>query len=285
MTRRFDITTIIGVGLLGGSLGQAMKARGMASTIRGVGHRQVSLDKAREVGAVDETCLDAVESVRGADLVVVCTPAALVIPTLESIRTACSPNTLVTDVASTKASICGYARDAWRGAPWFVGSHPMAGSEKFGPEHAMPDLYNGCVTLVESGEHIDAAAHQAICDLWRGVGARVIDVDPFEHDAMVARTSHIPHVIAAVVATLAGRKKNVQPFVGPGFRDVTRIAASRPAIWRDICLTNREAILQGLEELEQDLDGLRAALNEQDAAAVEAFFARGQAARQETVGP
>jgi prephenate dehydrogenase len=284
MNRNFEVATIIGVGLLGGSLGLALKARAMAATVRGVGHRPSSLDKAQAVGAVDAVFLDAREAARGADLIVICTPAAVVPRMLDEVRTVCGPRTVVTDVASTKARICAHARQTWPTPRRFVGSHPMAGSEKYGPEHADPDLYEGCIVAVEQDDLLDAAARQTVMDLWRGVGADVVEMAPETHDALVARTSHIPHILAACLAVVAARQGAVRPLVGQGFRDVTRIAASRPEIWRDICLTNRDAILEGLAELGAEVEEVRRAVLEGHGDRLEAFFRAGQAARREVLG-
>ena len=281
MTPRFDTVTVIGVGLLGGSLGLAMKTRGMAGTVRGVGHRPSSLEQARAVGAVDQTYLDPAEAVPGSDLIVVCTPAALVPGMLDTIRPVCSPTAIVTDVASTKAAICGHARSTWPAPTRFVGSHPMAGSEKFGPRHAFPELYEGCVTVVETGAHIAADARETVCGLWRALGAEVIEMDPGVHDAGVARTSHLPHVAAAALAMTAVRAGSIGPLIGQGFLDTTRIAASRPEVWRDICLTNSRSLVEALDELMRELGDMRNAIDKGNAAQVEAFFREGRTARLE----
>lgn len=283
MEPHFNRVTIIGVGLLGASLGLALKSRGLASKVLGVGHRQSSLDTALRMGAVDETCLNAAEAVVSADLIVLATPAALVIPKLDEIRNACPPQAVVTDVASTKNEICEHARATWPALRRFVGSHPMAGSEKFGAEHGRANLYEGSVCLVESAPDLDPAARAAVVALWRAVGAEVVDIAPDAHDAILARTSHIPHVLASALAVLAAHQENVRPFVGPGFRDMTRIAASRPEIWRDICLTNREAILAGLSELQEGVNAFAEAIKNADAAALETLFQEGHEARRATV--
>jgi len=284
MNRRFDTVTIVGVGLLGASLGLALKARHLAATVRGVGHRQPTLDTAMQTGAVDATYLNVWEASQGADLIVLCTPATLIPRMLDEVLPACTPKTVVTDVASTKAQICGHAHGAWPRPFRFVGSHPMAGSEKFGPEHADAHLYEGCVTIVEKGEGIDPEAKQTVCDLWRDLGAHVVEMDPDVHDALAARTSHVPHIAAACMAMLAARAGDVRPLIGKGFRDVTRIAASRPEIWRDICLTNRAAVTEALGELIAELDAIRQAVAEGRADRLESFFREGRDSRREVLG-
>lgn len=283
MEPQFGRVTIVGVGLLGASLGLALKARGAAKRIIGVGHRKSSLDTAHSVGAVDETSLDAQRAVKGADLVILATPAAQVITKMDEILPQCPSGAVITDVASTKHLICGHAEATWPHPRRFVGSHPMAGSEKFGPEHGRPDFFERSVCLVECGASLDPQARETVVRLWRSVGADVVDIDPILHDALLARTSHVPHVVAAAIATLAVRRGDVRQLIGNGFRDVTRIAGSRPEVWRDICATNRKAILEGLEELRSHLAQFCRALSSDDADAIEQYFNEGRAARHQLV--
>jgi prephenate dehydrogenase len=284
MPAYFDRVAIVGAGLLGASLGLALKARGMAGRVAGVGRRESALDKALDMRAIDEAHLEIAPAAHGAQLVVLCTPAAQVVRHLDTVRELVSPETVVTDVASTKGALCAHARDTWPKPRRFVGSHPMAGSEKFGPEFGRADFYAGTVCLVEQADDLDPAARDAVTALWEGVGARVTGVDALEHDALLARTSHLPHVAASAVALLAGRQGNVREVIGNGFRDSTRIAAGRPELWCEICLTNRDAILDGLGELAGALEEFRAALERGDEAALSRFFEEGRAARERAVG-
>jgi prephenate dehydrogenase len=276
----FNTVTLIGVGLLGGSLGLALKKRGLAKTIHGIGRRQKSLDTALEFGAIDEGYLTIPEGAIGADLIVICTPANAVADTLDALRPLCSKSTVVTDVASTKSLICTHARKAWADPYSFVGSHPMAGSEKFGPEHSDPELYNGAVVFIEEQNDHDKIAYKKVMQLWIGVGAKVIAIDPAKHDEWVARTSHIPHVAAAALAQLVDNPQEALPFIGNGFRDSTRIAAGRPEIWRDICLTNPDAIAAGLRKLGTDLNSVADAIESGDGDALDIFFEQGVQARK-----
>lgn len=280
MTPRFERVVIIGPGLLGASLGLALKARGLAARIVGVGRRMVSLETALAMSAIDEASLDAAAAVQGADLVVLCTPVARTIAILDVIRPHCAPGAVVTDVASTKAALCAHAGATWTAPRRFIGSHPMAGSERFGPEHAQADFYAGSVCLVEAGEDLDPQARATVLALWRAVGAQVIDINPEEHDRVLAHTSHLPHVIASALARVALRHGAAPALVGKGFRDTTRIAESRPEIWTEICLTNRGAILDALAEYQCDLDQFRASLAEDDASALERYFDEGRRARR-----
>jgi prephenate dehydrogenase len=279
----YNRVAIIGVGLLGGSLGLALKSRGLAKEIIGVGHRESSLNTALRVGAVDSISRDAAASVEEADLIVLAVPAAMVIPKLDEIISHCSAEAVVTDVASTKLEICRHASSTWKGPRRFVGSHPMAGSEKFGPEHSTPDLYEGAVCLVEENDDLDPDARNVVVRLWEALGARIVHIEARQHDELLARTSHLPHVAASAIAELAGRQGDIRPVIGKGFRDVTRIAAGRPEVWRDICMTNREAILASLQDFQLSLHDFSEALQREDADAVEQFFARGRMAREKAV--
>lgn len=281
---RYETVTVVGVGLLGGSLGLALKKRGLVGTVRGVGRQTATLETAKRLGAIDEIFDDARAATDGADLVVLCTPVAAVTDKLDEIRDACGPRTIVTDVASTKAVICRHAEDTWPHPLRFVGSHPMAGSEKFGPEHATPTLYEGSVTIVAQCVDADPVALDAVRELWTSVGSRVVELDPQIHDALVARTSHIPHIVAACVSALAANAGDVKALIGKGFQDVTRIAEGRPEIWRDICLTNRDAILEGLLRLTEQLDEVRGMISNGAGHELEEFFKEGQQARREALG-
>ena len=280
---KFERVAIIGVGLLGSSLGLALKARGLATSVVGVGRRQQSLDVALEVGAIDEAGLNVEDGVAGADLIVVATPAGQVIEKLDEIRGACSGDAIITDVASTKAMICRHASSIWPSPRRFVGSHPMAGSEKFGPEHGSADFYENSVCLVESSDDIESAARERVVALWEALGAKVLPIAPDLHDAMLGSTSHIPHVLASALVVFAQEQGDIREMIGNGFRDMTRIAASRPEVWRDICLTNRDAVAEGLLEYVSRLEAFRKSLLAGDARAVEEFFVEGKAAREEVV--
>lgn len=285
MIPHFDTVTIIGVGLLGGSLGLALKKRGMVGTVRGVGHRRATLEEALRLNAIDEIAEGAAGAARDADLIVVCTPAAVVPEWLDELLPLLKPSAVVTDVASTKAAICSHAEKTWPRPYRFIGSHPMAGSEKYGPEHADSRLYEDRYVVVAACDGAAPRAAQTVRDLWEAVGAKVVMLDPAQHDALVARTSHVPHVLASCIALLSRCGADVRPLAGPGFRDMTRVADGRPELWRDICLTNGEAIVAALDEAIQHLKAVREHVAAQDAEALQAFFELGRHARREVLGP
>lgn len=280
MNPLFDRVTIAGAGLLGASLGLAMQARGLARHITGVGRRQSSLDQALARGTVHAVTLDLAAAAADADLIVVATPAGAVTGALDTIRHAADERAIVIDVASTKGSICAHARSLWSAPRRFIGCHPMAGSEKSGPEHATPHLYEGSVCLVETGPDLDVDARAQALRLWEAIGARVIGVDPDHHDALLARTSHVPHIIAAALALVAAREGATCDFIGNGFRDTTRIAAGSPEMWRDITLTNGPAIAGGLRAIQRQIDAFLDAVDRQDPDALLDLFNAGKSARE-----
>jgi len=285
MNRQFDIVVIVGVGLLGGSLGLALKARGLAKRIRGVGRRQESLDKAIAVGAIDEAHLDLTAAAKDADLVVICTPAALVTKALDELRQCLPKDAIVTDVASTKAAICAHAAKTWPKPLRFIGSHPMAGSEKYGPEHSDVRLYENSYTVIAKADHQAPEAYQTVCALWKSVGSKLVELAPELHDSLVARSSHLPHITAACLSQLAAQLgDDIRPVVGNGFRDLTRVAAGRPEIWRDICLTNRDAIVSSLDALGERLATVRNLIANDDGPGLEDFFESGCVSRKKVLG-
>lgn len=276
MARR---VAIVGVGLLGGSLGLALKARDAATRIVGVGRRQSSLDEALSTGAVDEVTLDPAEGVRGADLVVLCTPVCTFEPVIQRIAPALSPKALVTDVGSTKAQAVRVAERLLKGKARFVGSHPIAGSERSGPAFARADLYDGKLCILTPTARSDAEALDALDALWRSVGMRTVRMSPAAHDKALARVSHLPHAVAALLVDVQRAKQ--LDLAGTGFIDATRIAGGDPAMWRDICLTNRSALLAAVDEMAGALAQFRALVHAGDGAGLETLFQSAQAKRAE----
>ena len=260
----FDRVTIIGVGLIGGSLGLALREKGLARRVVGVGHRQASIDLALEMGAVDEGTLDPVAAVKGSDLVVLATSITLIAELGRKVAPALEKGAVVTDVGSTKSDIVRELESAMPAGVHFVGSHPIAGSEKRGVDAATAGLFRGATCVVTPTKRTDPAAVRAVGGLWAAVGAKVVTLSPEDHDAILARTSHLPHVAAAaLVAALQGPDAG---FVGTGFRDATRIASGDVAIWCDICLTNRDALLAALDGYAGELSEFRRAVESGDRA-------------------
>ena len=273
--------TLIGVGLLGGSIGLAARQRGVAGQVTGLVRRAESVEECRAAGAVDDATLDLAEAVTGAELVILCTPVGGMKAMAEAIKPHLAPDAVVTDVGSVKASVMAEVMPV---LPRFVGSHPMAGSEQTGVANARADLFENAVCAVTSTNQSDAAcvARERILD---GAGSHVISLPAAEHDTIVARTSHLPHVLAsALVNAVLGRPREGEAaFLGTGFRDTTRLASGSPAMWRDIAMDNAPAIEQAIDDLQAELATLKTALNAREAAALETFFAKGQEFRQQWI--
>ncbi len=281
---RFEKVALLGVGLLGGSLGLALRQRRLAGRVHGYVRRAAAAAECLAAGAVDTAGQDLAAAVEGADLVVLCTPLGQMAALAALAAPALRPGVLVTDVGSVKASVQREVAPVVTAAgARFVGSHPMAGSERTGVAAARADLFVGAVCVVTPAPESDPAAVAAVCRLWEAVGARVLTLCPEAHDARVARTSHLPQALAATLADLvldpAAPDGQGQLCAG-GFRDSTRIASGSPEMWRDIFLANRAAVSEALEEFRRRLDAVRQAVAAGDAAALEQVLARARERRE-----
>lgn len=276
----FPTLTIVGVGLIGGSLGLAAKQRKIARRVIGVGRNPATLAKARNLGAVDEVTTDVASGVREADLVVVCTPVESIAAFVQEVAAHARPGTLVTDAGSTKGSLVKEIESHLRkrkSAVEFVGSHPMAGSEKNGAEHGRADLFERRAVIVTPTKNSRPTAVERICEFWSSLGARILQMSPAEHDRAVALISHVPHVIAAALA--AGTPSDCWPLVAGGWLDTTRIAAGDPELWRQILTQNRSHTLKGLAQFEKVLKALRESLESENDAKLLKLLQAGKNAR------
>jgi prephenate dehydrogenase len=261
---------IVGVGLIGGSIGLAAKQRRLAERVLGAGRQHASLQRAQAAGAIDEGFLEVVEAVRRADVVVFCTPVDRIAEQLLKVGPACAPGALLTDAGSTKAAIVRAVDGRLPKGISFVGSHPLAGSEKRGPEHAAADLFENRLTIVTPTPQTEPAAVERTTAFWQGLGSRVCLMDPEEHDRALALTSHLPHLTAAALAGIL--RPELYDLTAGGFRDTTRIAAGDPSIWTGIFLQNKEAVLAALASFDERLDRFREALTAGDRAALDALL-------------
>ncbi|MFV1964575.1 MAG: prephenate dehydrogenase [Pirellulaceae bacterium] len=268
---------IVGVGLIGGSVGMALRARGLARHVVGVGRSSRRLRRARQRGAVTATSTSLSRGVASADLVVVCTPVHLVVESVRQAAGSCPAGTLITDVGSTKERIVT-ALDEHLGAAEedvaFVGSHPMAGSEKSGVQFAEADLLMDRLVIVTPSRRTRPANAAAIEDLWKSLGARVIRTSPAFHDRAAGAVSHLPHAVASALA--AGTQERDLPLAATGWRDTTRIAAGDVDLWTRILLENRAHVLKSLGKFEKVLSSLRQALEGNDRAKLEQLLAAGK---------
>jgi prephenate dehydrogenase len=275
--------TLVGVGLLGGSLGLALRQRQLADSVTGFVRRRASLKECRKVEAVDFATLDLGEAVRGAELVVLCTPIAQMQPLAEEMLPCLEPGAIVTDVGSVKQSVVrALSSLVAKANGHFVGSHPMAGSEKTGVTAARADLFTGAVCVVTPNRHSNQAAVLRVAGLWKSVGSKVLQMTPAAHDQLVSRSSHLPHVVAAQLANLVlgpGATKEQALLCANGFRDSTRIASSSPEMWRDIALANRKHLLSALDNFTAGLTIFKQILRKGDPAAVSRFFEKAKARR------
>lgn len=272
---RFNQVSIIGVGLLGGSLGQALRQRKLARRVVGCVRRKTTLAECRRAGAVDIATLDLADGVAEADLVVLCTPIAQMRGLLKTLLPHLKRGAIVTDVGSVKGPV---VRDltalATKAGVHFVGSHPMAGSEKMGVSSARPDLYDGAVCVVTPTGKTRRAATRRVEQLWKSVGARVLKMSPSLHDELVARSSHLPHLLACqLVNHTLGQAASAQAALcASGFRDTTRIASGSPEMWRDIAMANRDNLAKSLGQFISELRGLQRAVRQGDEAGLARFF-------------
>lgn len=270
---------VVGTGLLGGSLGLAIRRSGCCRQIVGVGRNVTTLDKARAAGCIDEGTTDLAAAVSGADLIVLATPVGAIVPYLEKLAPLVEPGTIITDVGSTKAHIVAAAEAVLPHPGRFVGSHPMAGSECQGPEHADAQLFRDRPVIVTATNRTDAQAAAAIESLWQMLGMRLVRMSPDQHDRLVARISHLPHLAAALLVQLASRDGGLE-VASTGFASTTRIAAGDPQLWADIFLDNRDGVLDALGEFEQLAADFRRILTTGDRAALLALL--GEAQRRRT---
>lgn len=270
---------IMGTGLMGSSLGLALKKRGVPVRIHAYARREEIRALALRRGAADAVFADLAEAVKGADLVVFCVPV-LTIPELAKVcRTGLKPGAIVTDVGSTKACLNELMADALAGTGVeFIGSHPICGSEQQGIEAGDADLYEGAITVVTPHLNSSQAAVKKVSNLWNQVGSIVKKMTAEEHDRILAKTSHLPHVVAAALA-LSGGDDGL--FCGSGFRDTTRIAAGSPVVWRDIISTNQEQIKAALENHLKELNELKILLDKNNSAGIEAWLEKASAKRKE----
>jgi prephenate dehydrogenase len=277
---QFRKVTIVGVGLLGGSLGLAIKKRRLADEVVGYVRRKASILECKKAGAVDSSTTDLHEAVKDADLIVLCTPLAQMLSLLKEMRPSIKRGAIITDVGSVKATVVKQLEPlvAKTGAH-FVGSHPMAGAEKTGVAAARQNLFENAVCVLTPTRKSNKAALKKTEQLWKAVGARVMRLAPELHDQLVSRSSHLPHVAAATLAKLVLDPKHPksQPLLcANGFRDTTRIASGSPEMWRDIAVANRKNLSKALDTFIRELKNFQKTLNGGDEKAAEKFFQQGK---------
>lgn len=274
----FEQMAILAPGLLGASLGMAARERGLARRVVVWARRAEARAQCDGLPWCAGAFAEPEAAVREADVAVLCAPVDAIVALVERVAAAVREDALVTDVGSTKSRICRGA--AARLGVRYVGSHPMAGSEQSGLEHARGDLFEGRPCLVTPLEETPEGQTAATVRLWQGLGMRVTTMSPEQHDEIVAAISHVPHLAATALArVLAGKERGWRSFVGAGFLDTTRVAAGHAGLWRGILEQNREEILRALSDYESSLGDIQRALTNENYAEVEQLLAEGKRCR------
>jgi prephenate dehydrogenase len=272
---------LLGVGLMGGSLGLAARERAGAAAVTGFSKTRATLDLALERGAITRACDSIEEAVAGTDLIFVCTPVRLVVETVKAAIAAAPPHAVISDVGSTKGPLMRSltAREQER----CIGGHPLCGSETAGVANARASLYEGATYFLTPGAHVDGEAYRRLYNFLGEIGARPVAVDPDEHDRLMAIVSHLPHVLANILMAQAGQhagSRDALLSAGPSFRDLTRIAGSNRRVWTDIFLDNRAALLAALATFQDGLQEVIEALAAKDVGRIEDTITRAADQRQ-----
>lgn len=281
----FKRLALIGVGLIGSSISHAARRAGLVGEIVGASPTPATRERAEELGLVAKMYADPADAVRGADLVILCSPVG----TYEAVAKAIGPHleqgAIVTDVGSVK---CAVVRDVAPHVPegvHFIAGHPIAGTEQSGPDAGFAELFDGRWCILTPGDTVDKDALAKLQEFWRRLGSEVEVMAPEHHDMVLAITSHLPHLIAYNIVNTAAHLERVTDtevikFSAGGFRDFTRIAASDPVMWRDVFLNNKDAVLEMLGRFSEDLSSLQRAIRFGDGETLEKLFTEARAIRR-----
>lgn len=271
----FKRVAIIGLGLMGGSLGLAIKQKSLAQVVAGFARRAETRELALELGIVDQIFERPEDAVQAADLAVFCTSVSSIPELIGNCRAKLAAGAVMTDVGSCKAEIVEKVEASFpRGPVPFIGSHPIAGSERQGIEAASAGLFRNAWVIMTPTRRSSPVAREQVMRLWQGLGARVQEKSPEAHDRLLAKTSHLPHIVAALLAACVGRSmpEQIGSFCGAGFFDTTRIADGDPLLWRDIICANQSALTGELRTFGKDLEHLVKILKTGDAEMIEQFL-------------
>jgi len=274
---------IIGVGLIGGSLARALKSKKACGRVVGYGRDTANLQKAVDLGVIDEYSLTVASAVKDADVVVLATPLATTETLLKSMRNHLCDDVIITDVGSAKGSVVDAARAALdKLFPCFVPGHPIAGKEKSGVEASVADLFEDHRVILTPLPETSVNALSLVNEMWELAGAEVVQVSVEQHDEILAATSHLPHLLAyALVDCLAGMQERdeIFKFAAGGFADFSRIASSNPQMWHDICFSNRKQLLKVLNLFDEYLNNIRTAIKNDDSEELLKIFNRAKETR------
>tara|TARA_R110002124_G_scaffold74265_2_gene199292 strand:+ start:792 stop:1748 length:957 start_codon:yes stop_codon:yes gene_type:complete len=285
---RYKRVALIGLGLIGGSLGHAIRRGKLADTVVGYASSETTRARAKAIGFVDEVVASAADAARDADLIVLCVPVGALAKVSAEIEPALKAGATVTDVGSVKNAV---VRDAGPFIPdgvHFIPGHPIAGTEQSGPDAGFAELFDGrwCILTPVPGTDRDAVAKLAA--FWEACGSKIDFMEPKHHDLVLAITSHLPHLIAYNIVGTADdmetvTRSEVIKYSAGGFRDFTRLAASDPTMWRDVCLNNKDAILEMLGRFSEDLSALQRSIRWGDGDALFNLFTRTRAVRRSII--
>jgi cyclohexadieny/prephenate dehydrogenase len=275
---RINTLAIVGVGLIGGSIALAARRRGIAARIVGIDRQAETLARAVRDGTIDTAHTDLIAAA-SADLVLFCTPVDCIAAQVIEVSVQCRPGTLLTDAGSTKAAIMGDVRGRLPAGIEFIGSHPLAGSEKHGLAHASADLLEDRLVIVTPEASVTDNTLSRIRAFWTALGARVRLMDADEHDRAVALTSHLPHLLSSALAGIL--PPEMHDLTAAGFRDTTRLAAGQSTLWSAIFRANPTHLLAALDRLEGQLQHFREALLQDDRAALEMLLQQGKHVRDD----
>ena len=286
--KMFNRIALIGIGLIGSSLARVIRREGLAGEIVISTRSATTLERARELGLGDRYQADAATAVKDADLVIVSVPVGASEVVAKEIAPSLKPGAIVTDVGSTKASVIAQMQPNLPQNVHFIPGHPLAGTEKSGPDAGFAELFENRWCILTPLEGTDGAALEKLAGFWRACGSNIDTMDPQHHDMVLAMVSHLPHIIAYNIVGTADdlqtvTKSEVIKYSASGFRDFTRLAASDPTMWRDVCLHNKDAILEMLARFSEDLAALQRAIRWSDGDKLFELFTRTRAVRRSII--
>jgi prephenate dehydrogenase len=277
----FQNVTILGVGLIGASFAMAMKKNRLCKKIVGYGRNPQNLERAVDKKIIDSFSLDPAHASRGADLVLFATPVGIFTDLAAHIKGSLKKNALITDVGSVKGKLVHDLEKIMPETACFVGGHPIAGSDRSGIDKSSPGIFHRAKCILTPTARTDKKGLQTVIDIWKIFGSHVEVLDPEEHDKIYALVSHFPHLVAyEIVNTVADIESAYLRFSGKGFKDATRIASSAPELWRDICLLNRDNLLECIEIFKKNLDRVSQYLRANNSGSLEKDFQKARTLRE-----
>jgi len=280
MTTKFDKVTVLGVGLIGASFALAIREKGLCHHIAGSGRNENNLLRAKEMGIIDSYDLDPAAACTDSELVLLSAPVGAFSDLIRRCSASLKRGTIITDAGSVKGSLVRDIEGLLPAHVHYIGGHPIAGSDRSGIDSSNADLFKNAKCIVTPTEKSDADALNIVTDIWKSLGSEVIMMDPATHDRIYAAVSHLPHVIAyALMNTVSDIDPEYLEFCGQGFKDTTRIASSSPEMWRDICLLNRENLIEMLSLFQKNLELFDRYLRASDSVSIEKEFAKARELR------